>query len=302
MKRQRGVALLIALVILAIGASIMSAMLWNRGMDMYRTELVTTQEQALLYDLGAESWAEQILDRSWGKPDTLGSAWATHLPALPIQGGEIKGHIVDLQGRFNINNIVSEQGTLDGAQFAVLKRLLLELRIPQSLANAIADWLDRNDVPRSPGGAEIGYYASQKPPYAPTNGPITSITTLRLVRGMTPQYFDRLRLYLTALPIENTSVNINTATAPVLAALAPGLTLGEAKKLVRQRGDQGFASASQFEQSVNQRITVPIGIHSRFFELQARTILGSTHLTLYSLLYRYQHGTTISIGRSFSPY
>lgn len=300
-SRQRGVALLIAMVILALGASIASAMLWDRGLAVYRSTLISAQRQAWQYDLGAEAWVEQILRRSADKNDTLDSAWARHLPPLPVQGGAIRGRVEDLQGRFNLNDLVGTNGKADPAALAALKRLLALLQIDPNIANAIVDWEDPNDNVTNPGGAESGYYASLDPAYAPANAPFVSISTLRLVKGITPTIYARLAPYVSALPTA-TALNINTAPAIVLAAVVPDFSLDRAKTLTAQRGGNGFASVAAFQNRIQRKTSFPLTLKSSYFLLSVTTTIGTTQLSLYSVLYRDTQDRVQAIARSLSPY
>ncbi|HYW75202.1 MAG TPA: type II secretion system minor pseudopilin GspK [Gammaproteobacteria bacterium] len=300
-NRERGVAILMALVILAIAAGITSALLWDRSLSVHRSALLAAQRQAWQYDLGAEAWVEQILKRSAGKNDTLGSAWAQHLPPLPVQGGVIVGGVEDLQGRLNLNDLIGNKGTTDTTTLAALKRLLTILQINPDVANAIADWADANDNVTSPGGAESGYYASLDPPYAPANGRFYSVSTLRLVKGVTPQIYARLAPYVTALPETNTPININTAPAPVLAAIIPDFSLARAKSLVARRGKGGFQSIAQFKKELHRNIVFPLSLKSTYFLLKVTTTIGSTQLSLYSVIFRNDQGQVQSIARSLAP-
>lgn len=301
-SRQRGVALLLALVILALGASITSAMLWDRGLAVYRSTLISAQRQAWQYDLGAEAWVEQILRRSADKNDTLGSPWAKHLPPLPVQGGAIHGGVEDLQGRFNLNDLVNTNGKPNPAAVASLKRLLVLLQIDPNIANAIVDWEDPDDTVTNPGGAESGYYASLDPAYAPANGPFASITSLRLVKGITPAIYTRLAPYVSALPTI-TALNINTAPAMVLAAVIPDFSLNKARTLVAQRGDNGFPSITDFQNRIQRKITFPLTLQSSYFLLTVTTTIGTTQLSLYSVLYRNAQDHEVqAIARSLTSY
>jgi len=302
MPRQRGVALILAMLILALAASIASAMLWDRGLAMHRTTLLRAQRQAYLYDLGAESWVEQILKRDTGKDDTLGSDWARQLPPLPVQGGALQGGVEDLQGRFNLNDLVNNKGQADPQALKVFQRLLAVLAVdnPRAIADAVLDWVDKNDKVTEPGGAESGYYASLTTPYAPADAPFVSITTLRLVRGVTPRVYARLAPYVSALP-ESTPVNINTAPAPVLAAVVPDLDIGKARQLVKLRGKAGFGSMGRFQSLVHRKIEFPLSLKSQFFLLHVTTTIGSTRLSLYSVIFRNNQGMTQAIVRSFTP-
>ncbi len=299
-RKQRGVALLIALLILALGASIASAMLWERNLATSRSALLLTQSEAWQYDLGAEAWAQQILRRDADKNDTLNSTWARQLPPLPIQGGALTGGIQDLEARFNLNDLIGTDGKLNQEAFASLQRLLEALEIPPEIANAIADWEDKDDNVRSPGGAESGYYASLDPLYAPANGPFSSVTSLRLVKGVTPEIYALLASYVCALPVA-TPVNVNTASAPVLAAITPNLTLAQAQQLVTRRGTSGYNSVSDYEQAAQRKLKFPVTLKSSFFLLSVTTSIGNTRLSLYSVIYRNPQGLTRPIARSFTP-
>jgi general secretion pathway protein K len=298
--RQRGVALLIALLILALGASISSAMIWERSLATHRSALLIGQSQAWQYDLGAEAWARQILGRSVSKNDTLDSDWAQQIPPLPVQGGAIDGGIQDLEGRFNLNNLIGADGKVDKQVLKALQRLLSVLEIPPQIANAIADWEDADDEVRSPGGAESGYYASLDPIYAPANAPFKSVTSLRLVRGMKPKYYARLAPFVCALPVA-TPVNVNTASAPVIAAIVAGITLERAKQIVTQRGKKGFPSVKTFQQIARRKIEFPLTLKSSFFLLSVTTHIGNTRLSLYSVIYRTTDGSTRTLKRSLTP-
>jgi general secretion pathway protein K len=298
--RERGVAILMAMVILALAAGITSALLWDRSLSVHRTSVIAAQRQAWQYDLGAEAWVEQILKRSAGKNDTLDSNWAQRLPPLPVQGGAIVGGVEDLQGRFNLNDLIGKNGKTDPSALAALKHLLEILQIEPDIANAIADWTDADDNVTSPGGAESGYYASLDPPYAPANGRFYSVTTLRLVKGVTPEVYARLAPYVAALP-QTTALNINTATAPVLAAVIPDFSLAQAKGIVARRGKNGFQSIDQFKSEVQRKITFPLALKSTYFLLKVTTTIGSTQLSLYSVIFRNDQGQVQSISRSLAP-
>lgn len=297
---ERGVAILIAMVILALGASITSAMLWQRSIAVDRAAELRAQTQAYYYDLGAEAWVAQILKRDAGKPDTLGSNWAQQLPPLPVDGGALLGHVEDLEGRFNINDLIDQHGNEDTVAFAALQHLLDALGIDPALANPILDWVDPNDIPRPTDGAETAYYGTLDPPYASANQPLVSPSSLLLVKGITPKIYARLAPYITALPVR-TPVNINTAPAPVLAAVVPDLGLSQARDIVESRGKNGFQTVQQFLGMIPGKVVFPLTLHSNFFLLQVTTTIGSTQLTMSTLLYRNQQGMTQSIMRSFGP-
>src|SRR5579859_7894486 len=118
---QRGVALITALVVLAIAATLSAAMIWQGSLDERRTATLIQGNQAMEYALGAESWAQQILQRDLKKSSqggvNLGQDWAQQLPPLPVEGGQITGHIEDMQGRFNLDLLSGPSAATYQAQF-----------------------------------------------------------------------------------------------------------------------------------------------------------------------------------------
>src|SRR5690606_14805629 len=68
------------------------------------------------------------------------------------------------------------------------------------------------------GGAEADYYLGLDPPHPITNGPMTSVSELSLIKGMTPDIYERLLPLVIALP-EDVKMNINTLKPELLRAL-----------------------------------------------------------------------------------
>ena len=117
--RSRGVALITALLITAITASLAAGLAWNNALDVRRTMVLLFHEQGAQIALGAETWIRNILrdDAIESQTDHLGELWASELPGLPVDNdsvqGAVKGNIEDLQGRFNVNNLISSNGEID---------------------------------------------------------------------------------------------------------------------------------------------------------------------------------------------
>lgn len=301
-QAQRGVALLTALVILAIATTLSIGMLWHRELDTRRTANILQGEQAWEYALGAEAWAEQILRRDMqSNPQSvnLTQDWAMQLPPLPVEGGSVKGQLQDLQGLFNLNNLASH--TSGTAALAQLQRLLFVLNLDPNLANAIQDWVSPGDQPRIPGGAKDEYYTRLTPPYQTAERPMSSVSELLLVKGVTPEVYLKLLPYVWALPSGsnpainiNTSININTAPAPVIASLNNNISLETAEAAVQARAQAPFLNTQQLQTLLgiqihgasNAGVPLPVvGLTSHYFRLTTQVEIGSSHLTLYSLLY-----------------
>ncbi|HET7371441.1 MAG TPA: type II secretion system minor pseudopilin GspK [Gammaproteobacteria bacterium] len=300
-QHERGVAILVALVVLTIAASLSTAMLWDRNLDIHRTANILHLDQAREYLLGAADWSAQILrrDAQHSQTDSLGEEWATQLPALPVQGGALTGRLVDLQGRFNLNSLVGANGKTNPEALSQFVRLLALLQINPAIAPAVADWIDADSTPTRPAGAEDGYYAALEVPYLAANQPLASVSELLLIKGMTWRAYQRLLPLVAALPAANLRINVNTAPWPVIASLAKGITPAEAQGIVAQRGPNGFQSVAQFQSLLAERVpTGAIGLASSYFRLISTAQIGSSSLTMYSLLQRSQTGGVTSIRQT----
>ena len=106
-SRQRGVALLVALLVVAIAVILVAALLDRGELALARTRNVLRGEQAEAYALGLDAYAAQVLVATANitGPDTNASPWATPLPAQEVPGGVIAASMRDLNGCFNLNNL-----------------------------------------------------------------------------------------------------------------------------------------------------------------------------------------------------
>ncbi len=300
-QRQRGVAVLTAMVVVTLGTMIAVNLMWTATVDQRRAAAGLAADQGLMYLQGAEAWAGDILRQDQvesPQSDHLGEQWALELPSLPVDGGAISGRLEDLQGRFNLNNLVTPQGEADLIAQQQFERLLASLGLDASAAGAVVDWLDANGDASFPGGAEDGEYAAGTPPYRTPNGPITSPSELAAITGFDADSYQVLLPYVTTLP-SGTALNINTAPAPVLASLSDDIDLALAASLVEQRGDADFADIdATFGDLVGPDVRRRMQGTSRYFLLTATVVLGTHQLTLYSLLERDPSGLVGAIFRS----
>ena len=298
--RQKGIALLTVLLVVVLATIAAVAMTSRQQMDIRRTENILRNDQIHLYLLGAEDWAKQILakDVEDSTTDTMDEDWATILPPMPIEGGQISGQIEDLQGRFNLNSLLMD-GKLDNENFQRFKRLLTILELPVNLADAVVDWLDSNHEPRAQGAEDIVYLGLEFPHRA-ANGEMASSSELLYMQAIDFEGFEKLKPYVCTLP-GNTSININTAQAPVLASIGEGVTLQSAEQLVEERGSQGYASVDEFIKhklfSAKKPKKTGLSINSQHFLLSARVELGQSQSTLQSIVKRVTNKNLIILQR-----
>jgi general secretion pathway protein K len=301
-RRQRGVAVITALLIVAIATMIAVNMLWRSQLDQRRTASLIYADQAWLYLRGAEALAGDILRQDlleFGpESDHLGEIWAQSLDPLPVDGGYVAGRMEDLQGRFNLNNLVDIAGRTDPVAFEWFQRLLRVLELDPELAGYVVDWLDADTQPSFPTGAEDSLYMSRDPPYRPPNLFITSAGELLAIEGFDADTYAVLRPFVTALP-QGTTLNVNTAAPELLASLDEALGMSSALQLIEQRGDRDFPDFNAtFSTLVAETMLPRLGERSSHFRLTAQAAIGSTQLTMYSLLYRESNGVVRPLLRS----
>ena len=143
------------------------------------------------------------------------------------------GGLEDEQGKYNLYNL-ARAGVPQPAEEQVLLRLLGLLRLPDTLAPRIIDIVAMGQPPAQP--AEAPPSAAQPPARAPLP---RGVQELGAALGLDPAVRDELQRTMTLLPA-NTLVSVNTAPPEVIAALAPGLSIGQARAIAGER-DRGNA-------------------------------------------------------------
>ena len=298
--QQAGAAVLTAMLVVTLGAVLAVNMMWNASLDLRRTTAALAADQGLLYLQGAEAWAGDILHQDLvesPRSDHLGEPWAFALPPLPVDGGVISGRLEDLQGRFNLNNLVYT-GVVDELSQRQFERLLASLGLDRALAGVVIDWLDADAEALFPYGGEDNVYTANTPPYRTANTVITSPSELMAMAGFEPETYRVLLPYVTALP-SGTALNVNTASDYLLASLSDDIDLALAGSLVAQRGQADFADIdTAFEGLLEPDMRGRIDGVSRYFLLTATVTLGTHQLSMYSLLERDISGIVRAVFRS----
>lgn len=301
-RKQAGIALITVILVVALATVAAVAMAARQQIDIRRTENALHGDQAYQYALAAEQWAGRILirDRRDGAVDHPGEMWAQRLPPLPVEGGAVEGRIVDEQGLFNVNNLLAP-GTFGEVAQERFLRLLLALQIDPELVMALLDWMDPDVEERVQGGAEDNFYLGLEPPYRAANQLLTSPTELRQVKGVTPEVYEKLAPYVTALPTF-TPLNVNTAPPALLMTLADGLSLEALKRLEEDRPEDGFPDVNAFlAHQVFVGMTVSdagLSVGSEYFRVAVTAYVGRFRTTLFSLVHRGEDGRARVLQRS----
>lgn len=287
LRKQQGVVIVLALFIVALVATLSYVMMSRLERDTRRTSLLLRDTQAELYAQGSIAWAMEQLRANLAnqKPNVPVDKMPIKSPVDTANGYKISSTIYDMQARFNLNNL----GALDAQ--GDFKRLI-QMVAPkfteqqaQEIALAAADWI----TPGQQQNEYNKYYMSLSPPYRAAHRPMESASELQLVKGMTPALFTALQPYITALPA-TTQVNLNTAQAPVLACLTPGMTVETGKEIERVREQTPMASTQAFlnlDLVKNHNIPAEkITALSNYFLVETNVAIENQNILLYTLLER----------------
>ncbi|WP_317932529.1 type II secretion system minor pseudopilin GspK [Halioxenophilus sp. WMMB6] len=326
-QAQRGAVMIAALIVASLVVALAVGLAVSHERSLLRAEARFHGSQAKEYLLGAEQLALFALaedykdDKENGEfTDTLDEAWAQEL-TFPLDEGFMQGQLTDAQSKFDVNRLavtVNQQNkgptsfdrfTEDQRRFLRLLQALddenpMSLTDAIELLEAIVDWIDADDTNFGFGGAESLYYQRYEPPIKPPNGPLVSITELRLVKGMTPEIFDALAPFITALP-EGGGLNVNTANVMLLrtinlpADLTP-LALADAEEIELQRGGLGYQDIAEFSASLPPALTSRgdlstdgLTVDSGYFVLSTQVEVGRQRRSLLSLLHREDDNTEV---------
>jgi len=305
-RSQRGVALITAVLMVAL-ATVLAVEIGFAGyLDQRRSATLFALDQGYMVALGAEAWAADALreDQQQTKTDHPAERWATPIPPLPIDGGEVEGIVEDLSGRFNLNSLVRTDGTVDEDAVQRFARILEALGLEARWASMFADWIDGDAVPGFPDGAEDGMYNARTPPYRTPNMPITRTSELLVLPEFGLERYQILEPYVTALPL-GTKLNICSASGVVLDALTEGTReFGlDPEGLAENRTEDCFPSLAElrgaFGEAEFRALENQLSETSQYFRTTVWVTIGTTRFTLYSLLNRSQTGLVRPMLRSF---
>jgi len=288
-------ALITVILVTSLVAMLAVSMSFAQHVAMRRTANLLDGDRAMVLALGLEEWGRQVLirdNKNGGVSDNLGENWAMGLPPTAVDNGMVSGSFIDLQGRINLNNLVSQDADEIAKAELMLTQLFdyCEADNGADLVQAVADWLDA-DLNTRPGGAEDNEYLLHDPPYLAANRPMISPSELLLVEGVTPELYLCVKDHVTALP-SPTKININTADPVVISTLSPQLLIEDGEEIVRDRPEDGYKDINDF---LTHPRVVAIGsamktdgltTTSDYFMAQERAVFGKAEIELNSLFSR----------------
>ena len=269
--KQRGAALIIVMLVVALVAVLAVTMSGRLQMSVLRTSNFQQAEQAYWYWLSAEQVVKDLLQEEMSDNTNIATReqqWyitGDSGARFPVQDGMIAGRIRDLHSCFNLNALrVSGDGQQDlltrrRAQF----RLLLSAANPDIdsytvdvITDSLVDWLDADSDIISSYGAEDADYQSLTVPYKAANTLLAHVSELRLIRGVTADIYNNLLPHVCVIPRSSIlSININTLSddaGPLLHAVTVGaVDQAGAQSALESRDLEGFDS---FEEARNSNV------------------------------------------------
>ena len=322
-RQQRGIAILTVLVIAVLVVTIAATVLARQSRAIRHFDNAQSLERAWQYVSGVEQLAslQLAIDAKTNKYDALTDRWAYEIPwqnQTESNGAVVKfkGHIEDMQGRFNLNNILNQatdqKGKLDPTYFTLLKKVVKKAELPEGFADVIADWEDSNTEPQNADGAERDYYSSGSIPYLAADMAFTDVSELRLLRledldnDAKEAALKRFSSMVIALPFKQTTVNPNTASFTLLSALglnSEQITTLKEKRQQKQvfKTKEAFFQAMGFQDNDDQQKMLMgiFDVTSQYFRLSGEININHARVFVNSLLFRDSNGTVRVIMRQF---
>ncbi|QZP19315.1 type II secretion system minor pseudopilin GspK [Pseudomonas sp. DR208] len=265
--KQRGMAIISALLIAAVVAVLAGAMLTRQTVftRSLEAEQLRIQGQWLLQG-GLERSRQMLWDaRQKDVLTRLDQPWAR------AHGGAYEGRIEDEQGKFNLRNLVNRQ-QVDTEQLQSFERLCRLIGVDPAVSRRISQRV----------------IASYEPPAKYPM--LRSLDELSGIEGLDPLVLQRMQAYISVLP-GPTWVNGNTASAEVLSAVVPQLSLSQAHGLVAERDSgQWFINRGDFVNRLHLPQvavdSVQVGITSEWFRVRGQARREQRRVSLDALLHR----------------
>ena len=293
-NRQRGVAVIIALLLTTLAITIVASLFWQQQVQVRSIENQRLQLQKQWILRGALDWAGLILreDAKYSSVDTMDEPWATPLADTRlgqyVDNGRadadaadaiLSGNITDAQARYNLTNLC-QNGTINPVEVAAFAQLLNNARIDPSLAQATANLMA--DAQQKPVASDANVQAQTGP--LPMN--LTQVDDLLAVPGFTPEMLARIRDFVIFLP-HATPVNVNTAPAEVLAAIST-LSISDATALVASRNTATFRNPGDFMllMHANHLIVANVSVSTNYFLVNGKVRMNRAELEVQALIER----------------
>lgn len=274
----KGSAILTALFIMILVAIAATAMSLRLQIDINRTQLIQNISQLKSMAMQGELRMINLLisnglNYSKQVKENIDQP-TSNSQKLSKNNIKISMSLIDLQGRFNLNNI--KQTSQLKPLTLLLQNLLPKIKAQQAFLISIftQEWVTKQNT-HIVNISSQNFYQKQNPAYSPSHKPFISITEWRLVKDVTQTIFNALSPYISALP-ELTPLNLNSASKALLRTLGPGLSNHQASEIIKIRGKKGFKS---LDEALKNPIIKSFKLSPKDLTLTSNYFLIKTHVS-----------------------
>ncbi|HEV2611155.1 MAG TPA: type II secretion system minor pseudopilin GspK [Noviherbaspirillum sp.] len=299
--RQRGVAVITALLLTTLAITIVASLFWQQQVQVRSIENQRLQLQKQWILRGALDWTRLILreDGRISTVDHLGEPWAVNLAETrldqyvdnasaetEVPDAVLSGSIVDAQSRLNLRNLMDEtKGAPDPAEVKAFGALLSNLQLNPSLAQSTADLMTLAFRKKEPAtGTPAATPASQSQSQSQPLG-INHVDDLLAVPGFTPEIVEKLREFVIVLPAK-TQINVNTAPAEVLMAKIDTLTSSDAAAIIAYRQRSYFKGDADVGQVIQRSLVTKAVFKTNYFLVNGNVRMNRAALQMQTLIRR----------------
>ncbi|TDR19516.1 type II secretion system minor pseudopilin GspK [Marinicella litoralis] len=316
-NKNQGMAMLMALVMLAIASSLAAYIWYDSQLSLARIHNLKQAYQAKHYSQGMMLWASDILREDYAQDETqhdsLSDPWLQGIQGMVVEDAILSGSLNGMNSRFNVNNLVVN-GEVSELHLTYLRRLLSTLELDLGIAEKMIDWIDADQIPMAD-GAEDFIYLAKSPSYQTGSKYFQHVGELALLDGLSPSDYRRLLPYVTTLPIRGnqpTKMNVNTISPPLIKSLSLNINNEMAVRL-NQNNQANFTSMNDFFQhnsiryvvtNTEERNNIEMLAGVQTLDLQASSTIqmeGQVH-QMYALMRRQNNGSARVLVRSMAPF
>lgn len=294
-NKQTGVALMLVIFVFAL-VSILAVGMYNRQHIFVQTAgNVMAQAQAYQYALGSEVFGKRLLKADWDEDKDKGEfvddlEQVKNSILLPVEEAFLEAQFNDVQGKLNLNDLVTLSGSVNVVMKERFDRLIKRLAIETIKAEVVIDWIDEDQNPQGFEGVEDGEYLSMENPYRNSGQSIRDISELRLLPNVSNEDFQKILPHVTVLPMGRAPINVNTASEEVLQSLTATISDSQAKILAEQKEEKPWKTLADFQSdpllsSSGLKVDY-LSVNSEFFEIATKISLSDRAVRLVSLIYR----------------
>jgi general secretion pathway protein K len=270
--RQKGLALIVALLVVAIVAAMVFLFTARQQLWMRQLENRKAFTSASMIAFAAIDMTRLTLrdDARNNQVDHLLEPWTIPIPPIAVEEGHIAGRLNELQGHFNLTNLLPPNGAAIKPEDAALQRLALSLGVPnQDIIKLLQAFQDLRKI-------------------EPDSTPDLSELLRRAV--LPAGSSETLSKRLVLLP-EVTPINVNFADAESLQASIAGLSASDASAVIARRTGQPFMNLDAFKEALPEKLRANLGsntvaVQSSYFRVEIDAWFNEVHLGYEAMLKR----------------